>query len=83
MLPSTASAERSTPDRAGAGEGVDARHVHGGIWYAAGRNSAVAVGLRVQRALGRRVILRLDAWGRHARATDAFGGGRSEIVLKF
>jgi len=27
--------------------------------------------------------VRVDAWGGHVRATDGFGGARSEILFKF
>ena len=47
------------------------------------RARAAAVGLRLQQALGQRVILRFDGYGGYERGEGGFVGGRSELVLKF
>lgn len=41
------------------------------------------MGLRLQRALGRRFVLRLDAYAGDESATGGFSGARGEVMLKF
>jgi hypothetical protein len=43
----------------------------------------VAGGLRIQRAIGRRLILRFDGWLGRRDGTGSFAGGRSELVVRF
>lgn len=47
------------------------------------RSRAAAAGMRFQRALGQRTILRFDAYGGIGKEEGVFGGGRTEIVVKF
>jgi hypothetical protein len=57
--------------------------VGGRTRYDSARGAMVGAGVRVQRALGRRMILRLDGWLGHRRDTGRFGGARSELLVKF
>jgi len=47
------------------------------------RARAGGAGLRLQQALGRRFILRLDGYGGYERGLGGFVGGRTEFVVKF
>ncbi len=51
--------------------------------FESSRDRATGAGVRVERALGRRVVLRFDGYGGIRRGEGGFVGGRSEIVLKF
>lgn len=47
------------------------------------RDRAAAAGLRLQQALGRRLVLRLDAYVGSEREEGGFAGARSELLVKF
>ena len=47
------------------------------------RRRAFGAGLRLQQALGQRVVLRFDAYVGNQRDEGGFAGSRSEILFKF